>query len=182
MMDIFNAMSAHAAILDETGTILAVNEAWQRFGVENGLQTPDSGVGCNYLDLCDGISAAADPEAAQVAAAIRDLLAGRGREAYIEYPCHSPDAQRWFTAHFIISQDNGQQRILLVHENITDRKLTEVALHQSQNHLFKAFHHSPVPLCVTRASDGLFINANDAFLRLMGYKREELAHQTSNSL
>ncbi|MBD3307580.1 PAS domain S-box protein, partial [candidate division KSB3 bacterium] len=48
-----NALSANIAILDETGTIVAVNAAWQRFGEANGLQWADYGIGRNYLEVCE---------------------------------------------------------------------------------------------------------------------------------
>ena len=40
-----NALSAHIAVLDSAGRILSVNEAWRRFGRQNGLGDPAFGVG-----------------------------------------------------------------------------------------------------------------------------------------
>src|SRR5690606_16396485 len=108
----------------------------------------------NYLALCDAVTDASQPEAARVAAAIRDLLAGRSLEAHLEYPCHSPTQQRWFTAHLMAFENNGQIRILTVHENITERKLTEIALHRSEERFAKAFHANPSAMSITRLADG----------------------------
>jgi hypothetical protein len=50
-----NALSSHIAILDEQGTILAVNQAWQDFARANAFcSEPRLGIGCNYLAACDG--------------------------------------------------------------------------------------------------------------------------------
>ena len=49
----FNALTAHIAVLDAKGTIVAVNAAWERFGRAH--QAPSfvwTGVGLNYLDVC----------------------------------------------------------------------------------------------------------------------------------
>src|SRR5262245_31141836 len=47
-----DALPAHIAILDQAGTIIAVNTAWQRFADANDLQSPAYGVGMNYLQVC----------------------------------------------------------------------------------------------------------------------------------
>ena len=47
-----DALSAHIAIIDETGLILATNRAWREFSVANCART-EVGVGANYLDACD---------------------------------------------------------------------------------------------------------------------------------
>ena len=48
-----DALTDEIAIVDGSGTIIAVNEAWKRFGLtegENGSAV--TGVGQNYLDVC----------------------------------------------------------------------------------------------------------------------------------
>ena len=46
-----DALSAHVAILDGTGTIIAVNQAWRSFGEANGYRDPDHGIGIDYRSL-----------------------------------------------------------------------------------------------------------------------------------
>lgn len=171
---VFNTLAAHIAILDEHGTIIAINQAWQRFGEENNLQTAQSGLGYNYLTLCDTVIDASQPEAAQVAAAIRNILRGQSQEAHIEYPCHSSTEQRWFTAHLMAYEDNGPRRIIAAHENITQRKLAEVALQRSEERFAKAFHANPTAMSITRLADGKTVDVNESFLHLLGYQRTEI--------
>ena len=45
----FDALSGHIAVLDESSTILQVNEAWRRFADENQF----TGVGARYLKVCE---------------------------------------------------------------------------------------------------------------------------------
>ena len=40
-----DALSAHVAVLDRRGTIVAVNQAWRRFGRANGFRLPGFGSG-----------------------------------------------------------------------------------------------------------------------------------------
>src|SRR5687768_9413672 len=71
-----DALSAHIAVLDETGTVIAVNAAWRSFAEESGYSDPDHGVGANYLAVCER-SADASEEAARTAKALKDIIAGR---------------------------------------------------------------------------------------------------------
>ena len=92
-----DALSAHVAILDEAGTIIAVNKAWRQFADANDLNDPTYGVGTNYLDVCDNAADPGSEGAEAVARGIRSALANRDNQFYLEYACHSPDEQRWFT-------------------------------------------------------------------------------------
>ena len=51
-----DSLSANIAILDEAGTIVAVNASWRRFADKNGLEWPDYGVGRNYLAIVEAAS------------------------------------------------------------------------------------------------------------------------------
>lgn len=120
-----DTLQAHIAVLDQTGNIIAVNEAWRRFGLENDLKTPNACLGIDYLAICDQVTDDTKIEASLVAAAIRDILAGHKDTADVEYPCHGPQEQRWFTAHITRFQTEGHLYLLIAHESITKNKLTE---------------------------------------------------------
>ena len=122
-----NALSAHIAVLDGTGRIVSVNEAWRRFGRENGLRDPAGGVGSSYLDVCDRAAGGGDHLAAMVAAGLRSLAAG-GPALALEYPCHGPAEPRWFQLRATRFEAAGETRIAVAHENVTARKLAEERL------------------------------------------------------
>ncbi len=126
-----DALSAHLAILDERGVILAVNRAWREFASAN---HPDPQVVCegaNYLAVCDAATEPDSTEAGAMAAGLRAVIAGQQREFALEYPCHAPDEQRWFTASVTRFEGDGPVRAVVAHENITARKLAEDARRQS---------------------------------------------------
>ena len=127
-----NALTSHIAILDEHGTIIEVNEAWNRFAVENDFKSARFGVGDNYLSLCENSSGNFSAEAALVAVGIRSVMAGHQPEFHLEYPCHGPRGQRWFVLRVTLFSGNDPLRVVVAHENITERKLTEEALRESE--------------------------------------------------
>jgi PAS domain S-box-containing protein len=130
-----DALDAHIRVLDEGGTILAVNRRWRDFAIANGLAPADFGIGCNYLDVCDA-AADSDAEGAQeIAAGIRSVL-NREIDSYShEYPCHSPSERRFFNVRVTRFGGSGPARIVVAHENTTRRKLAEEALIEGEQQL-----------------------------------------------
>ncbi len=112
-----NSLSAHLAVLDETGVILAVNDAWRRFAVTEGGESDY--LGANYLAVCDR---ACDPIARRVAAGIRDVASGRANEFECEYPCHSRLQERWFVMRATRSALDSGGHVVVAHEEVTERR------------------------------------------------------------
>lgn len=125
-----NTLTAHIAILDETGVILAVNAPWRQFARANNLGLPDDGVGCNYLEVCNNATGPDAREAAAAARGIRQVVSGRQARFYLEYACHSPQEQRWFTMRVTSFQYNAAARVVVAHESITARRLAEEEIRQ----------------------------------------------------
>ena len=130
-----DALSAHIAILDSTGTIVTVNSAWRKFGLANGLTLPHWGVGANYIEVCNRARGADREVAASAAQGIQDVLVKRRKHFYLEYPCHSPDKQRWFVLRATPFQTAHQVWVVVAHEDITERRQAEkqVAEQQAQS-------------------------------------------------
>jgi PAS domain S-box-containing protein len=124
-----DALAAHIAILDETGTIVGVNAAWRRFAEANGLDDATFGIGTNYLEVCDR---ADSPEAAAVASGIRTVMAENESEFYLEYPCHGPRDNRWFGVRVTSFEWYGHRRYIVAHEDITERKRMEAELREKE--------------------------------------------------
>ena len=53
---IFDALSEHICILDESGTIIAINRAWREFDKANPLMPRHTAEEANYLALCDAVT------------------------------------------------------------------------------------------------------------------------------
>jgi PAS domain S-box-containing protein len=108
-----DSLAAHIAVLDDHGIITAVNAAWRQFAQSEG---GSDCVGSDYIAVCE---ASADPLATAVAQALGEILAGHRDVFELEYPCHSPSAQRWFRLRASRYQGPGALRVVVTHENIT---------------------------------------------------------------
>ncbi len=139
---ILDALSAEIAVLDDQGVIVAVNKAWRDFGAANGYPDAHYGVGIDYLAICDAGVRDGAVGAAEVGAAIREILAGRCTSFVREYPCDSPDERRWFTTRIARFLSGGPPRIVLTFDNVSGRHLAE------EQTLFQAHLLDQVPAAV----------------------------------
>ncbi len=93
---ILGSIAAAIAVLNQTGEIVAVNQAWQRFAQQNGsaigVAVP-CGVGCNYLSACPAGEAGSGAHEG-----IAAVVAGQSTGFTHEYPCLSPTQQGWLMA------------------------------------------------------------------------------------
>ena len=119
---VLSSLPAHIAVLDGSGKIIAVNEAWTAFANDN-QANGTCGVGCNYLDVCR-TSASGAVEAQLVKTGIEEVLAGTRPLFTLEYPCHSPTQKRWFLM-TVAPLRHRAGGAVVSHFNITERKLNE---------------------------------------------------------
>ena len=83
-----------------------------------------------------------------------------------------------FSAELINLDD--EQCVLSATIDITERKRVEEALRESEEKFSKAFRSSPEAIVISRLSDDTIEEANDTFLRLTGYTREEINNKKSD--
>lgn len=74
------------------------------------------------------------------------------------------------------------QRMIGSMADITEQKQVEQALRQSEELFAKAFSASPAGIILTRKVDGLVIEVNDAYLKMVEYKRSEVLGKTTLEL
>jgi PAS domain S-box-containing protein len=77
---------------------------------------------------------------------------------------------------------NGRPTMQGVFRDITGRKKAQQAIRESEEKFSKAFRSSPHPMYISTVKEGRFIDVNDSFTRVMGYKREEVIGKTSQEL
>ena len=111
--------SKSVALVERDGAIVAVNDAWRTFARENGGDPAMVSEGANYLAVCDGARGDQSGYAAAFAEGLRAVLAGRGRNYEVEYPCHSPTERRWYVGSARPLESNGTRLAVVTHENST---------------------------------------------------------------
>ena len=131
-----DALSAHIAVLDHTGTIVAVNQAWRSFARASGFGGRDDGLGMNYLSVCER-SAGTSADAAQTAEALREIIGGRRFEFRTEYPCESAEGVRWFQLRVTRPRSVQTPLIVVAHEDITEVKRAQEALARLSSRLIQ---------------------------------------------
>lgn len=131
-----DALSESLCVLDENGVVLKVNRSWIEFAEANPPVHADYFVGSNYLTVCDQAAGSHSEEAAPFADGLRAVLRGESSLFTLEYPCHTPNGeQRWFNARVTRFVAEGYTRLVVTHENITERKLAELAVHESRRQM-----------------------------------------------
>ena len=126
---ILNSVSPNIAIIDKSGIIIEVNAPWTTFGINNGMPHGRGGIGESYLGICQS-AGSANPIAPAVADGILSVLSGNDPEFTLEYPCHSPDTERWFLMR-VRALKGGQGGAVISHDDISNRILIERALNDA---------------------------------------------------
>jgi PAS domain S-box-containing protein len=73
----------------------------------------------------------------------------------------------------------GEECLISITTDITQRKQAEEALKESEQKFSVAFRSSPDAIAITTLKDGEFIEVNDSYTRITGYTREEVIGHSS---
>ncbi len=163
---ILNSLSAHIAVVDKDGQIVAINEAWGKFAEENADedQILATGVGQSYLRVCN-YNHDSKEESTQLLDNLKKVLKTEQDFFTHEYPCHSPTEKRWFLMQ-ASAMKGDEGGAVISHINITDRKLSEIELKNSEEFNRSIFENSPDCVKVL-ALDGTLLSMNSSGLDLM---------------
>lgn len=132
-------LPAHAAVLDGAGSIVAVNEAWRRFGRENGLRRRSGGVGTSYLQVCESAQARGS-EGPRVAQAIRRVLGGSSTTFRTGYACHGPGLAAWFQVEIASLNNRGWRGVLVTHARVEEAVVRREIADAERRHIARELH------------------------------------------
>ncbi len=141
---VVDSLSSGVAILDRDGNFVLTNKAWSRFAPENAADDAENcGVGLNYLEVCSSSSGVGSEIAKDIQVGLAEVLSGIRERFSFEYPRHSPTDSRWFLlqANRLDSATGGA---VVLHNDITARKLLESRLHEQEERFRVPLQHSPV--------------------------------------
>ena len=158
-----NGLSSQIAILDEIGTIIAVNQTWDSFAASNGYVSEQTWIGTNYLTVCDRSAELGSADRAIVAAGIRRVLSRSIPQFACEYPWHTPTENYWFAVRVTPFPGEGPQRVIVAHEDITELKLATEGLRRALTEHTRRQHENITELKLV--TEGL--RASEERLRVM---------------
>ena len=130
--DVFNALDAQIAVLDETGTILQINSAWQKYAAAGAPAASARCLGDNYLDVLARMTGNEQQTLLAAAAGIDTVVTGASSDFKLAKPFFTPVGKCWFSMK-VTPVHGGARRIVVCHENVTDLKAAELASLQLAN-------------------------------------------------
>jgi len=105
-------------VLDRDGTVVWVNEAWERFDCVNGVPSENQSVGNDSLAIIPQVD---DDRAAYIASAVRDVLHDERSLFTAVYPCRTRGRNRWFQLYASGVTVAGERHSLVLHRRIPRR-------------------------------------------------------------
>lgn len=115
-----NSQIFQLGVIEENGKILFVNTKWIDKAVLSSPIPQGLKEGENYLEKCRENS-----ESIKFATGIMSVLNGYAREYGQEYQCLLPDGNKWYVSIVNKFEGEGPVRLIIVHVDITERKLAE---------------------------------------------------------
>lgn len=178
---ILDALPAHICLLDPSGKILEVNNEWKQFALANNYGNNNFGIGSNYIGTCENATGTCSEEAKQAADICRDVLSGKTPHVEMEYPCHSPNEQRWFKLTVTPLHKEKLMGAVVMHVNITQRKMAEEEAQNSRDYLDQIINAVADPIFVKNRQHQLTL-INDAMSKFMGRSRKEAIGMVEHDL
>ena len=137
-------------VLDRSGVVIKINQAWRRFTDESGpcphAAAVHTCVDANFLALCEGDIYFSSPiDANAVCGGVKAVLAGRVPNFQYEYACQTKTGRRWFSL-MAVPMAVDQAGAVISNSDITERKVIEVEGLEYQYHLEKMVGNSTVQL------------------------------------
>jgi PAS domain S-box-containing protein len=108
-----------------------------------------------------------------------ECFAGKVVKFEMRYTYPDLGERDFFVSYFPIEGATGVDRAVCVLQDMTDWKHVQEALKKSEEKFSKAFQHGPMALTLTSAKDHRYIDVNETFERITGWRRDEVIGRTS---
>jgi len=107
-----------------------------------------------------------------------ECFAGKVVKYEMRYPYPELGERDIFVSYFPLEGGAGVDRAICILRDITEQKKVKEALDKSEEKFSKAFWHSPLILTLTSTKDRRYIDVNEAFEHITGWRRDEVIGRT----
>ncbi len=173
---VINSLSPNICILDEGGTIIHTNTAWNIYAVEHGVK-PDF-LGVDYFKICKHTTGPDVTWAKQAAMGIRSVLKGKRSKFVMEYPCRFDDTELWYVMRVTSLSGGGPHRAIVSHEELTAHHQPGASIDIEGSNIEEIMDKSHEPILLLDPDSGSILDCNQASEYFYGYSRADLSKMT----
>ena len=130
----FDCLSCPAAIVDQNGIIISLNQAWAALSEEriHGNQAVE---GVNYLEVCEGSEGFHSVWGKPLADGLRSVLDGRIGHFFMENPSNIEENSQWLLVRVTGFENNGKRYAIVLYETISEFQYKEFFASKQQMHI-----------------------------------------------
>jgi hypothetical protein len=167
---VFQGLPYLIAILDRSGKIVAVNQAWEEHAREHGMPLPfvcESWEDCVYLDILEAAIAQGVDSAQQARQSLEAVLSGAIDQTYLEYKAPWAQDDRRYLLRIKSIRQAGEEWVLISYSDVTEsmrhqkaqlQAVAEAVRDEEQQEEIRSLNRlsHPSPVTVTSQSFGLY--------------------------
>jgi PAS domain S-box-containing protein len=166
---VINSLPAHSAVLDTSGTIIMVNDAWRNFAAENGGAHHLTCEGTNYFTACNHLE---EEEFRTFQTQLKAVIDGSLKEYTTEYYCDSPTGE---SLHFLmraVSLQGKQGGAVVSHFDMSERRNMEMDLQRIMNEQKIILENAGIG--ITFVKNRVQVWSNPKMAEMFNYPLEEM--------
>jgi len=141
---ILNALPANVVLLNENCKIVAVNESWRKLTNANNLGIPRYGIGYNYMTISEKATGVDPATGKEITRGVMSVITGAARTFTMEYSCDMQQQKVWFQLIAAPLADKTQKGAVILHIDITSRKLDEQSRHRADANVRTVFENTDI--------------------------------------
>lgn len=122
---ILDAIPENIAMIDSQGRVATVNRQWRRFVSNNRQEYVDGGIGQSFDAVSEALIDLDLDGRHEILASINSVRENGAEVRSKEYLLGPPQNQQWVEISALPFTSDGERHTLLVHENVTERRMLE---------------------------------------------------------
>ena len=178
LQDSLDTIESYIAVLDESGFIIAASQSWKSFNVPGHLFGKDLAEGMNYLDELDSNLSKLSDDTTRITHGIRQVIALEESEFSCTYSTEATTSTSWLVVRITRFKNPHPIRVVVAHEDITERRRAEHGLRISEER-YRRFFEDDLTGDFTATLSGDILTCNPAFAKIFGFESVEHA-ETAN--